>query len=90
MGKVKISDACIWIPHVSDDQLEARLDNLKAHAVVCLLIDGHTTIWSKMAQGKNPSQTRGLKPATPTTNRIWQNLYKTRKGESVSVCEVKL
>ena len=89
MSMLRIEDECIWLKHiVGNDDLNARLAELPDGEIVVLRIGNMSGAFRKMAQGKNPAPTPGLKPACDTTSMWWRGVYTSSKGQSLPIKEV--
>lgn len=85
MATITISDFVIWTKHVHDDPaLAARLAGLRAGETLDLSIDGVTGTWRKMDDGKDGRSTPGVRPLGRAQD-FWRNLYKSRRGDVVSL-----
>jgi hypothetical protein len=90
MSTVEISDHCLWFKHIhGEPEFMDRLSSLKEGDTVILKIGEKSGAWTRMAQGKNASATPGLRPACDTTKDWGNEQFSTRKGETVSIREVK-
>ena len=90
MSVVTVEDVCLWTKHIDGNQaLSESLRVLEDNQLVVLNVDGVKSVWRKMAQGKNPKPTDGLKPACDLCSRWWQDIYHSRKGDKVTIalCE---
>jgi hypothetical protein len=60
--QVKISDIAIWIKHVENPQLRARLKALPDEEFINLETDGVIGRWVRMKSGKDGRPTEGIRP----------------------------
>lgn len=82
---VEIQDYSIWIKHVrGSSSVSAYLSALRGGQAVTLRVDGHVGVWEKMRDGTHGLPTNGLKPIGAMRG-LWGDLYKSRKGELVSL-----
>ncbi len=86
--QVKISDIAIWIKHVENPQLRARLKALPDEEFINLETDGVIGRWVRMKSGKDGRPTEGIRP-DGNIKKVWNHWYKTRRGELVSIREVQ-
>lgn len=86
--QVKISDIAIWIKHVENPQLRARLKALPDEEFINLETDGIIGRWVRMKTGKDGRPTEGIRP-DGNMKKVWNDWYKTRRGELVSIREVQ-
>ncbi|KQY20890.1 hypothetical protein ASD32_05715 [Rhizobium sp. Root483D2] len=86
--QVKISDIAIWIKHVENPQLRARLKALPDEEFINLETDGVIGRWVRMKSGKDGRPTEGIRP-DGNMKKVWNDWYKTRRGELVSIREVQ-
>jgi len=85
MATTTISDYVIWTKHIHDDSaLADRLARLGEGQTVELRIDGVVGAWLKMRNGADGRPTPGLKPLG-RTQTFWNELFKSRRGEVVSL-----
>lgn len=87
--KVPVEDVAIWFKHIQDRRLRERLDALSENDMIFLEVGGVVGRWRRMRQGKNPRPTDAIKP-DGSMKDIWQQWFKTRKGEPIEIREVTL
>jgi hypothetical protein len=82
---VEIADYVLWPKHIhGNEQLKQSLLTLKGEQLVELEVDGVRGLWTRMAQGKNPRPTEGLK-ALGKARDHWHTLFRDRKGDLVEI-----
>ena len=85
MNEIEIRDVVLWPKHIRGDEgLREALLGLDAERVAILRIDGVTSAWVRMDQGKNADPVPGLKPACDLTKEWWRAM-RDRRGEFVSI-----
>jgi hypothetical protein len=85
MATTTISDYVIWTKHIHGDAtLTDRLVRLSAGETIGLRVDGVAGTWRKMDDGKDGRPTPGLRPLG-RTRTFWSALFKSRRGDSVSL-----
>ena len=86
MSTVAVEDECLWFKHIDGNpNLLHAVTQLEDKQMIVLRIDGTSSVWRRMDQGKNSKPTEGLKPACDLCSGWWRALYKARKGERVSI-----
>lgn len=89
MPTAEINDNTLWFKHIAGDpKLVGYLETLASEEVLELEVDGVVGTWQRMRDGRDGRPTRGLKPVS-TMKRVWDEWYKTRKGEIVPIRTVK-
>ena len=86
---IPISDVAIWFKHVSSPELKDRLKSLRDDEVINLEIDGIVGRWVRMKTGKDGRATDAIRP-DGNMKEIWGDWYKLRRGELISIREVRL
>jgi hypothetical protein len=86
---IPIEDVAIWFKHIRDPKLRRRLSDLREDDVIHMETDGVVGRWRRMRQGKNPKPTEAIKP-DGSMKQIWQEWFRTRKGERIEIREVTL
>jgi hypothetical protein len=84
-----IRDTTIWFRHVKDAKLRQRLENLADDDTIHLVADGVVGRWARMKRGRDGRATPGIRPDGEMKN-IWNNWFKTRRGEEIVIQEVLL
>jgi hypothetical protein len=85
---VVIRDIVIWFKHVDSQDLRKRLATLTDEEGITLEVDGVLGRWLRVKTGKDGRPTEALKPEGPT-KEIWSKWYRSRKGERVTIREVR-
>jgi len=89
MGVVEVHDGVLWARHIAGDrELCRRIEAMKPEEEIELEIDGRRGWWCKMADGKDGRVTQGLRAASLSTRKWWQDHFKHRKGLALSIREV--
>ena len=86
---VPVEDVAIWFKHVRDAGLRRKLDALSEDEMIYLEVGGVVGRWRRMRQGKNLRPTEAIKP-DGSMQAIWNEWFKTRKGETIEIREVTL
>ena len=86
---VQISDVAIWIKHIDDNSLQARLRALPDEEPINLETDGVVGRWLKMKTGKDGRPTDAIKPEG-SMKHVWSQWYRTRKGSHLKIREVQI
>ncbi len=86
--RVMINDVAIWFRHVENTDLRKRMMALEDGEAINLEIDGVLGSWLGMKTGKDGRPTEALKPEG-AMKEVWSKWYKHRKGERVSIREVR-
>ena len=86
---IPIEDHSIWFKHVADPRLRTRLENMAEDEQIILLTDGVVGKWRRMKTGRDGRKVCGIKPEG-AMKQVWNEWFKTRKGESVAVTEVSI
>jgi hypothetical protein len=89
MDRIEISDVAIWFKHVHARSLLTRLQALEPEGEITLSVNNIIGRWKRMKTGKDGRFVHAIRPIGPM-KQVWQDWYKTRKGERVDVQEVQL
>lgn len=84
MAKVPVTDVCLWLRHVGDDDLRNALASIHPGSKVTLSVNGTPVAFERMATGSNPQPTMGFKPVGGS-NSLWFDLYTSDKGQEADV-----
>ena len=85
MAVVEVRDYSLWPKHIhGDEKLRETLLGLAEEGLVELKVDGVRGTWKRMAQGKNPEPTPGLR-ALGAAKAHWHALFRERRGELVPI-----
>lgn len=87
--QVRISDVAIWIKHVEGPRLRERLKGMRDEEYINLEADGVVGRWVRMRTGKDGRPTEAIKP-DGSMKGVWSNWYRTRRGETIDIREVRL
>jgi len=88
MSEIQITDDCLWMAHIADDEaLANRLITMSQGHSVELEVGGVRGIWRKMLDGRDGRRTDGLKPGDDKTSKWWKD-QQNRRGETVSIREI--
>ncbi|MCO5162885.1 MAG: hypothetical protein M9939_17255 [Mesorhizobium sp.] len=86
---VRIEDVALWLKHIDEPELQARLARLDEDETIHLETDGVVGRWRRMRQGKNSAPTPALLPDGPMKT-IWNEWFRVRKGSKIEIREVTL
>jgi len=85
MATTTVSDYVIWTKHIHGDAgLADEIARLAAGETIDLRIDDVDGTWRKMDDGRDGRPTSGLRPLGRTLT-YWKDLYKSRRGDVVSL-----
>lgn len=87
--EVKIKDVAIWFKDIHSPILNTRFNELKAGQEITLETDGVVGRWQRMRTGRDGRETMAIRPMG-TMKIIWNEWFKSRKGELIEVREVKM
>ncbi|UHS57158.1 hypothetical protein [Agrobacterium vaccinii] len=87
--QVQITDDAIWFKHIHGETLRERLRKLRENEQINLEADGVVGEWVRMKTGSDGRPTDGIRPQGEM-KMVWSNWYRKRKGERISLREVKL
>ena len=77
--RVQVRDHALWIRHIDGSaSVQAWLESVPAGAMVRLEVDGVTSDWGKMADGKDGRAPQGFKPMTEPGRSKWHELQSSR------------
>ena len=85
--RVEITDEVVWAKHL-EEPLKSRVLNLRPDARIELAVDGIVGEWRKMKTGRDGRPTQGIRPIGPMAE-IWKQKFRPRKGEWVTIREVR-
>lgn len=88
-NKIEISDVAVWFKQVHHSELVGRLKALRPEEEISLQIDEVVGRWQRMKTGKDGREVYGIRPVG-AMKTVWNEWYKTRKGEDVEIKEVIL
>jgi hypothetical protein len=88
-ARIPIEDVAIWFSHIPNPELRQRLSALGEGEIIHIEADGVVGRWKRMRQGKNPKPTEAISP-DGSMKRIWNEWFRTRKGERIEIREVTL
>lgn len=86
--QVQIADDAIWFKHVESERLRERLRRMSDDEQISLEADGVVGQWIRMKTGRDGRPTEGIRPEG-RMKLVWHEWYKRRKGEMISLREVK-
>ena len=90
MSKIEVRDICLWPQHIQGKpELQRRLLELREDELIVLRLGRYSSTWKKMRQSANPTPTTGLRAACDATRDWWKTVYPSRKGEWLTIEEVK-
>jgi hypothetical protein len=84
MTTTVIRDSAIWFKHLSDPNLQARLEGLDSEALLDLEVDGVVGQWQRMKDGADGRPTFGLRPVG-AMRQVWARWYPARRDECVTI-----
>ncbi|MCM2477474.1 hypothetical protein HGO38_28920 [Rhizobium sp. CG5] len=87
--RIKIADTAIWFKHVDSIELQTRLRTMRAEEGIHLEADGVIGRWVRMKTGKDGRPTDAIRP-DGSMKEIWSEWYRTRRGEVISLREVRM
>ena len=87
--EIKIEDVAIWFKHLRSPSLAERLRGLEPEQEITLETDGVIGRWQRMKTGKDGRATQAIRPVG-SMKPIWNDWFKTRKGDLIEVREVKM
>ena len=89
MPQVIISDTAIWFKHIDSTELKSRVQALNDDQAILLETDGVVGSWRRMKTGKDGRPVDGIRP-DGSMKDIWNKWYANRKGEKVTIREVRM
>jgi hypothetical protein len=89
MERLEIADVAIWFKHVHAKDLLEKLHSLEPEGEILLSVDQVIGRWCRMKTGKDGRPVHAIRPVGPM-RLVWNDWYKSRKGERVEVQAVSL
>ncbi len=85
----EIKDVAIWFKDIDEPKLLARLRGMVSEETVTLEADNVVGCWVRMKDGRDGRPTFGIRPVGEMKS-VWNNWFKSRKGEFITLREVRL
>ena len=89
LNHLLIKDSVVWFKHIESITLRRRLEALAPEQEIILEADGEIGRWQRMKTGVDGRESYGIRPVGQM-KEIWNNWFKTRKGDAISLGIVTL
>lgn len=84
MPQIIVTDHAIWVKHIKNEHIAAKITALKPNAPIALRVDGKPMLFRKMKDGGDGRPTFGIRP-DEAFKEYWNCIYRERKGEAVEI-----
>ncbi len=89
LNQMRIKDSVVWFKHIESTTLRRQLEALAPEQEIILEADGKIGRWQRMRTGVDGRLSYGIRPVGHM-KEVWNNWFKTRNGEAVSIGIVTL